>query len=179
LPESAQKSLPMLAAALVDKPELNLDIPAGVLADVDGTALARKKLMAAAAATVKPGKEAQPFADWEPKQQLAALEALYKQQFGSKPDIPKAEATPESEEASRKEKRATRRSAESEWLEAQLLPKFQPTAAELAALGQARGEAVQDALLKGGTLEPSRVFLTPNSPMQNKEGMARMELAMK
>jgi Domain of Unknown Function (DUF748) len=179
LPESAQKSLPMLAAALVDKPELNLDIPAGVLADVDGTALARQKLEAAATATIKAGKEPKPFADWEPKQQLAALETLYKQQFGSKPDIPKAEATPESEDASRKEKRATRRSAESEWLKAQLLPKFQPTAAELAALGQARGEAVQDALLKGGTLEPSRVFLTPNSPLQNKEGMARMELAMK
>ena len=179
LPESAQKSLPLLAAALVDKPELNLDIPAGVLADVDGLALARQKLEAAATATIKAGKEPKPFADWEPKQQLAALENVYKQQFGAKPDIPKTEAAPEAEEATRKEKRAAKKSAESQWLETQLLPKFQPTAAELASLGQARGEAVQDALLKGGTLDPSRVFLTPNSPMQNKDGLVRMELAMK
>lgn len=179
LPAAAQNSLPVLATALVDKPELNLDIPAGVLADVDSMALARAKLAAAATATVKPGKATLPFAEWEPKQQLSALEEVYKQQFGSKPDIPKPEAAPETEDASRKEKRAAKKSAESEWLEAQLLPKFQPTDAELAALGQARGEAVQDALLKSGTLAPARVFLTPNAPLKANDGKVRMELAMK
>lgn len=179
LPESAVKSLPLLASALVDKPELNLDIPAGVLADVDGMALARQKLEAAATATVKAGKESTPFAEWQPKQQLAALEDVYKQQFGSKPDIPKTEAAPETEEASRKEKRAARKSAESQWLETQLLPKFQPSTAELAALGQARGEAVQDALLKGGTLDPARVFLTPNAALTENDGKVRMALQMK
>lgn len=179
LPDAARNSLPQLAAALVDKPELNLDIPAGVLADVDGMALARQKLEAAAAATIKSGKEPKPFAEWEPKQQLAALENVYKQQFGAKPDIPKAEAAPETEEASRKEKRAARKAAETEWLESQLLPKFQPTPAELAALGQARGEAVQDALLNSGALAPSRVFLTPNAALTEHDGKVRMQLAMK
>jgi hypothetical protein len=179
LPEAAQKSLPVLATALVDKPELNLDIPAGVLAGLDGAALARAKLAAAAAATVKPGKAMPPFAEWEPKQQLAALENVYKRQFGSKPEIPKAEAVPETEDVSRKQKRAARKSAESAWLEAQLLPKFQPSAAELTALGQARGEAVQDALLKGGVLAPSRVFLTPNAALKENAGRVRMQLAMK
>lgn len=179
LPETALTSLPQLAAALVDKPELNLDIPAGVLADVDGMALARQKLAAAATATVKAGKQEMPFDEWEAKPQLAALENVYKQQFGAKPDIPKSGAVTESEEASRKEKRAARKSAEIQWLETQLLSKFQPTPAELAALGQARGEAVQDALLKGGTLDPSRVFLTPNAALTAHEDKVRMQLAMK
>ena len=110
---------------------------------------------------------------------MAALENVYKQQFGAKPDIPKTEAAPETEDASRKEKRAARKSAESQWLETQLLPKFQPTTAELASLGQARGEAVQDSLLKGGTLDPARVFLTPDAALKDNEGKVRMELTMK
>lgn len=179
LPEAAQKSLPVLATALVDKPELNLDIPAGVLAELDSAALARAKLAAAATATVKPGKAMPPFAEWEPKQQLAALESVYKRQFGNKPDIPKAEAVPETDDASRKQKRAAEKFAESAWLEAQLLPKFQPSTAELMALGQARGEAVQDALLKSGALAPERVFLTPNAALKENAGRVRMQLAMK
>mgnify|MGYP003525467890 FL=1 len=120
-----------------------------------------------------------PFDAWEPKQQLAALEAVYKQQFGNKPDIPKPETVPEADDASRKQKREARKSAETEWLESQLLPKFQPTPAELATLGQARGEAVQDALLKSGTLAPQRVFLTPNATLKENDGKVRMALQMK
>lgn len=179
LPESAANNLTQLAKSLAERPELNLDIPAGVQTEIDGAALAEAKLAAAALATAKPGKAPATFAAWEPKQQLAALEALYKQQFGTKPEIPKPEATAEDSDVSRKEKRAAKKSAESAWLETQLLPKFQATPAELAALGQARGEAVQDALLKEGALAPTRVFLSTAAPLQEHEGKVRMELAMK
>ncbi len=107
------------------------------------------------------------------------METLYKQKFGKKPDIPKAEATPEQGEAGWKEKRAAKKSAEVEWLEAQLKPKYLPGEADLAALAAARGEVVQDALLKDGTLPPNRIFLATNAPLKEHEGKVRMELQMK
>ncbi|WP_297802952.1 DUF748 domain-containing protein [Arenimonas sp. GDDSR-1] len=181
LPAAAATNLPQLAKALVDKPELNLDIPAGVLDELDRDALAERKMQAAAAAQIgKPGKNMPAYAEWEPKQQLDALESLYKAQFGSKPDIPKAEAVTESaDDAGWREKRAAKKSHEVDWLETQLMAKFQPTAAELAALGAARGEAVQDALLKDGTLDPTRVFLSTNAQLKAQDGKVRMELQMK
>jgi hypothetical protein len=181
LPAAAATNLPQLAKALVDKPELNLDIPAGVLDALDRDALAERKMQAAAATQIgKAGKPLPPYAEWEPKQQLDAMESLYKVQFGSKPDIPKAEAVTESaEEAGWREKRAAKKSYEVDWLETQLMAKFQPTDAELAALGTARGEAVQDALLKDGTLNPTRVFLSTNAQLKAQDGKVRMELQMK
>lgn len=179
LPDAAQKSLAELAKALVGKPELNLDIPAGVLAELDRDALAEQKLQTALLATSKPGKNPANYAEWETKQQLDALETIYKQQFGQKPDIPKAEPVSTEEDAGWRAKRAAKKSTEAVWLETQLLPKYQPSAAELAALGKARGDAVQDALLKDGTLAPTRVFLNANVPLKEHEGSVRMELQMK
>ncbi|MEY3359670.1 MAG: hypothetical protein RI923_930, partial [Pseudomonadota bacterium] len=78
-----------------------------------------------------------------------------------------------------REKRAAKKSVEVDWLETQLIAKYQPSDAELAALGSARGEAVQDALLKGGTLDPTRVFLSTNAQLKAQDGKVRMELQMK
>ncbi|MEY3372071.1 MAG: hypothetical protein RLZZ537_539, partial [Pseudomonadota bacterium] len=181
LPAAAATNLPQLAKALVDKPELNLDIPAGVLDELDRDALAERKMQAAAAAQIgKSGKTLPPYAEWEPKQQLDALEALYKKQFGGKPEIPKPEAVAEAaDDAGWREKRAAKKSVEVDWLETQLIAKYQPSDAELAALGSARGEAVQDALLKDGTLDPTRVFLSTNAQLKAQDGKVRMELQMK
>ena len=181
LPAAAATNLPQLAKALVDKPELNLDIPAGVLDELDRDALAERKMQAAAAAQIgKPGKPMAPYADWEPKQQLDALEALYKKQFGGKPEIPKPAAVAEvPDDAGWREKRAAKKSFEVDWLETQLIAKYQPAPAELAELGAARGEAVQDALLKDGTLDPTRVFLSTNAQLKAQDGKVRMELQMK
>lgn len=181
LPAAAATNLPQLAKALVDKPELNLDIPAGVLDELDRDALAKRKMQAAAAAHIgKPGKSLPPYADWEPKQQLDALEALYKKQFGAKPEIPKPEAVAETaDDAGWREKRAAKKSFEVDWLETQLIAKYQPAPAELAELGAARGEAVQDALLKDGVLDATRVFLSTNAQLKSQDGKVRMELQMK
>lgn len=188
LTDGAKKSLPILAKALIDKPAVNLDIPAGTLAELDKAALSEQQFQNALSAVLnKKAKTPQVYASLEPKQQIAALEELYKIQFGKKPDIPKAEAPPEAvdtktpalADASWKEKRAAKKSAEVEWLEAQLKPKFQASDAELIALGKARGEAVQAALLSAGELDPARVFLATNIPLKEHEGKVRMELAMK
>lgn len=180
LSESAQKSLPIFANALNERQGVNLDIPFGTVADLDTVALTEINLQEAIL-KMQSGSKKPPvaYAKLEPKQQIAVLEDLYKQQFGSKPDIPKAELTTEQEDASRKEKRSAKKSIEVQWLESQLMPKFQATDVQLKALGQKRGEAVQEALLNGGTLDPARVFLTPNTQLKASDGKVRMELQMK
>ena len=46
-------------------------------------------------------------------------------------------------------------------------------------LGQARGEAIQSALLSGGALPPDRVFLARNDKVTAQDGKVRFELAVK
>ena len=45
-------------------------------------------------------------------------------------------------------------------------------------LGEARAEAVQAALLNGGAIEPSRVFITAQQPSQDKDGAVKMALSL-
>lgn len=69
--------------------------------------------------------------------------------------------------------------AEILWMREQLRTKFAPTDAELAALGAARAEAVRDALLSGGAIDPARVFIAGNDSVVARDGKARMELKLK
>ena len=180
LPENAKQSLPVLAKALADRPGVSLDIPAGIIVDLDKAAIANQHLLdAIKQLQTKDGKEAPAFDSLETKKQITILEDLYKLQFGQKPDMPKPELTVEQEDASRKEKKAAKKSIEIEWLEAQLRPKFQATEAELIALGVARGNAVQESLLSNGELDPARVFIANNIELKVHDGKVRMELKMK
>jgi hypothetical protein len=51
--------------------------------------------------------------------------------------------------------------------------------AELAELGRARAAAIQDALLRDGTVEPSRVFIINGAAVATDEGSVRIDLTMK
>ena len=53
------------------------------------------------------------------------------------------------------------------------------TDAELSALGQARGVAIERALLGSSELEPSRVFLSRNGKVAASDGKVRFELGLK
>lgn len=180
LPENAKQSLPVLAKALIERPGVSLDIPAGTIFDLDKAAISNQHFLAAIKRVqTKEGKDAPAFNSLEAKKQIAILEDLYKLQFGKKPDIPKSELTVEQEGASRKEKKVAKKSIEVEWLEAQLRPKFQASDAELTELGNARANAVQEMLLAGSELDPARVFIANNIELKAHEGKVRMELQMK
>ena len=69
--------------------------------------------------------------------------------------------------------------AQIKWLEEQLLPKFAPTDAQLAALGQARANVVKEALLSEGAIDPTRVFVATDKSFAPKDEKVRMELAVK
>ena len=177
LPESAKTQLAALAKGLVDRPALKLDIPAGVVAELDPAAMAESRLQQALTAQEKAAEAAIPLATMDPETQVERLSELYKQVVGSKPDLPDQEPATE-EEATRKQKRALREQAQAAWLKTELLSRYQATPADLQALGRARASAVQDALLAGGELDPVRVFITANKSPVAHEGKARLELGL-
>ena len=155
-PAQIQK-LTQLSNALVERPQVKLDIPLHTQGDDDDTALERTGLedalhtAAAAPAAVR----------------LAALAALYRAQFKAEPEYP-----PETTSGSDPDvDRVT-------WLETQLLPQFAPSAAQRDALAQARAQAVQAAVLANAELKPERVFLTNQVSGGGPEGSVRMELKL-
>jgi hypothetical protein len=174
LPEAARGNLAALAKGLADRPALRLDIPAGIAADADPAAIAERRLTQAAAEIQK--TDAAGFAALPADEQIDALEKLFRQQLGHKPDIPDADSAPD--DATRKEKRGQRDQAALAWLRTQLLPHYQPTSTELVDLGRARASAIQDALLAGGALDPTRVFITAAKGPSLHEGSVRLELQL-
>ncbi|MCX7033176.1 MAG: hypothetical protein NT046_04280, partial [Arenimonas sp.] len=99
-----------------------------------------------------------------------------KARFDQRPKIPDAPEPPE--DADRAARRALADAHDVAWLTAELLPRFAPADAEVAALGQARAEAIQAALRAGGELAPERVFITAAATVPAKEGKVSLELAL-
>ncbi|MGH8026758.1 MAG: DUF748 domain-containing protein, partial [Pseudoxanthomonas sp.] len=180
LSEGAKTQLAALAKGLADRPALKLDIPSGVVAELDPGALAESRLQQALAGQEK-GGQAGALAAMEPEQQVELLSKLYKQMVGSKPDLPEPEPVAEEaagKDATRKERRALREQAQAAWLKTELLARYQATPPELQELGRTRASAIQDALLAGGDLDPVRVFITANKSPTAHEGQVRLELGL-
>lgn len=173
LAAGANESLSALAQGMAERPALRLDIPAGAGMDADAQALAEQGLEAAVAALRKGDTGA--LSSLDAKEQVDWLEKLYKQQLGQKPELPKPEA---GEDEDRAERKAARAQAQLDWLRQALLPRYQPDAQALAELGRARANAVQEALLASGSLDPARVFIDAAKGPSEHEGRARLELGL-
>ena len=197
----AQK-LPKLAKALMERPQLKLDIPLHTISALDDDALARAALeqaLASAAANAKGGKraaaaqaaagaaaggapQAAPTAAQTPAQtaaQLHALAALYRQSFQTDPVYP-AEVGGAGGEPAKPGSAAAQAAdaARIAWLQQELLVRFRPTHVQRDALGLARAKAAQAALLTGQELPPERVFLTERESGGGADVNVRMEMKL-
>lgn len=180
LSEQARTSLAALAKGLADRPAVNVEIPTATLAPTDPEALAEQKIVQALAPLGRRKEEGLASLDeLDPERRSELLAKLYKQEMGERPDIPEAQEAQPSGDATRKERRAARDQGEADWLTTQLVARYEPAPAELSALGQARANAIQEALLAGGELDPSRVFVTTaGKPPIEQEGQVRVELGL-
>lgn len=198
-----QPKVAQLAKALGERPQLKLDIPLHTISAADDRALAQAALAQAAAAEQsqlsavpsRPARRprgAKPSAPEIAKSpQVLALEALYRAQFQADPVYPSqigaasgsspgtgagadgaASAPPAGSSA------ATDGDPRASWLEQQLLEKFLPNGAQRDALGRARADAMQAAIIAAGQLSPERIFLTNRLSGGGSEGMSRMELQL-
>jgi hypothetical protein len=151
------KKLETLAKALVERPQLRLNLPLTVATAADSDATARQALRALA-----------PPAEAKPKR-LEALEAAYRARVKTAPEYPKEILGSE----------APKVDARIEWLEAALLEKLKPTPAALEDLGRQRATAARGALLANKDLNPERVFLVAK-PVEAvpEKGLVRMEMKL-
>lgn len=177
LPESAGTNLAALAKGLADRPALKLDIPASAGIEADAIAIADRRMAEAAMAREVKKGEAADLATLSPDKRHDRLKALYKDTLGASPDFPDAEGAEVAAEGDLSE-RDQRRNRQSIWMADQLRPRFLPGDADLAALGTARAEAVRDALLADGALDPARVFLSTQQAVKPKGDTVRMELQL-
>jgi hypothetical protein len=151
------EKLTKLSDALVNRPQLKLDIPLHTQGDDDDEALERVGMERALRGLAAPATG----------KRLAALAALYRAQFQTAPVYPPeitAGADPDADRAA--------------WLESQLLPQFAPDDAARDALALARARAVQAAVLSNTELKPERVFLVNQVSGGGSPGLVRMELKL-
>ncbi|WP_146907738.1 DUF748 domain-containing protein [Arenimonas daejeonensis] len=172
-----QTSLAALAKGLAERPQLRIEVPAGLVPELDAPALAQRRFDAALAVLAETPEDGTFALDaLEPDDRIDLLRDLYKQQFDRRAKIPDEAEPPE--DADRAARKALREAHEQAWLTAELLPRFTPTDTELETLAQARAQAIQEALLAGGELEPTRVFVTGARPLAAKDGQVSLELAL-
>jgi hypothetical protein len=161
-----------LAKALLERPQLKLDIPLHAQNGDDDLALEHTALEQALAAVRRapapPPRRGAPVASVPGDAQLAGLLALYHAQFQTDPEYPVDLAVGPPGDAAR-----------SAWLEQQLLPQFAPGAQQREELGRARAETVKAGVLGTEGLGAERLFLTERaSGGSGADGAVRMELQL-
>ena len=184
LDAAAAERMSALAKGLAQKPEIKLDVPIGVVEDLDRPAMIERALASEVEGTtrtvlrIRSEDEAPPALEsLEPKQQIAVLTSVVEKLTGASPQIPPPAERLEG--TSRKEARGLEEAATVASLEEQARAAIQVDPLALQRLGQARGEAIQSALLSGGELPPDRVFLARNDKVTAQDGKVRFELEIK
>ena len=163
LPANQIEKLSKLAQALVERPQLRLDVPVTLLAAQDSKAIAAANLHA----HVPPLAEAPDEA--AQRKRLTQLEALYKTSMKIAPEYP-AETQTEN---------GIDWNARTAWIEARLLEGLQPDQPTLEALARQRAQAVQAAVLANTAVAPERLFITTErSASLASDGRVRMEMKL-
>jgi uncharacterized protein involved in outer membrane biogenesis len=182
-PATAER-LNALAKSLAERPALKLDVPIGAVPEVDRPALVERAYQAALDGAVASRKTkgvqidagAVEFASLEPKQRIEVLKALVRQQTGAEPVLPEPPVPPEG--ASREESKALRQAAALEYLEQAARAGVVVPDVEFDRLAEQRAAAIEQALLGGGVLEPTRVFKVREGKVSSQDGKVRFELGL-
>lgn len=179
LPDDTAKRLDAIAKGLKDKEDVSLDIPAGAGLKEDAEAMSVTALHSAALAGKKGKTLAPDYAGFDAGKKLDRLKALYKAKFGKGPQFPEDGSIPKAGMLAGGAEKDAARTAQIAWLEGQLAPKFLPDDAALKALGQARADAVKQALLADGGIPPERVFIAADQGPALRDGKVAVELKVK
>jgi uncharacterized protein involved in outer membrane biogenesis len=177
LPAGSGEALGALAKALTERTELQLDIPAAPGIQEDAFALADVEIDKQAMGD----DAAKGFASLDADDQHDDLEDLYESKLGKDPAYP--EFSPEALKAvsgnADLDEDDRRQLLETQWLRAQLRTAFAPSGAQLAALGTARAQAIRNALLADGKVDPARIFTATALKATAAGGHTRVELKIK
>jgi uncharacterized protein involved in outer membrane biogenesis len=163
LDPAMQARLAGVRKALVDRPELRLELPLATDSERDGEVLRDRAWQ----------RELQQFAPPALRADRGRYLKLLTSRYaasGADPAPLLASLEAAGRDALREQSIAT--------LETRLRAAVAVTAADLEALARARAAAVQDALLQSGEIEPERVFITRPAPATTAGDAVRLELAL-
>jgi hypothetical protein len=176
-PAATDKAKSMVKA-LDARPQLKIEIPIAVVAEIDRPHLIEAKfkaqmleLQAASAGRKKSPAASQAFEQLDPAAQLDLLMQLYAKNFGAEPKFP------DSVKAIKGKPELT--AAKIEFLSGELHRQITIGESDLTALGQQRAMNLQQALLTGTQIDPERVFLVANDKAKSQEGLVRLELSLR
>lgn len=154
--------LQVVAKALAARPQLKVDVPIAPLAALDAPALVEARYRA----QIDEQMLGRPTLD--PKAQVAMLATLYRAQFGSRPRYP---APPKGQAATPE--------AQIAFLATALKSRIHIGPADLRALAERRAVAMEQALVTGTGVDPSRVFLVANDKVTAHAGAVRLQLVLR
>ncbi len=182
LDKASQEQLAALVKSLKERPQLKLDVPITYSKELDGAQLAAAKLheeLAARVAGTRAGKKhpqgagAEVFAD--PEKHYKLLLDQYKESLGKDASLP--ESVQAVQAAKRKEAPPYEQAIND--LDAALVSHIQVSDDDLVTLGKDRAKAIQDALLSGGEVDPSRVFIIDAPPKPESGSKVKVEMSVK
>lgn len=182
LSETDRGNLGALAKALLDRPNLGLEVPMAVLPELDLPALVevrwQQQLAGFVASEIKADADAPPaaFATLEVKQQRQLLEDLYRREFGAKPEMP--EPPPPAEDSDKAARRLLEEQFAVDHLTTALRARIVVDPEQLTALAQQRADAVQAALMATEGMDPARIFSTTERAPKLLDGRIQMELKL-
>jgi hypothetical protein len=177
----AHEQLAALAKALGERPQLKLDVPIVFSSTLDAPQIAAARLKAELAARVLESREGRKHADTavevalaDPARHFRLLVEQYRADLGKDAPLPPAAVAIEQSKG-----KETSYDAAIADLNAALIDHLKVADADLQALGKQRAQAIQDALLSGSHIEPTRIFIV-NAPPQTQPGdKVKAEMAVK
>ncbi len=177
-PAASQKAK-VVAKALIERPQLKIEVPIAVAPELDRPALVAARFAAEvgaaqAAGGSKKGAAANAptpsYGELDSAAKLDILTRLYAKDFGAEPKFPDAVTGIKS--------KPDVAPAEIDFLENAIRAHIQVGEGDLQALGQDRAQALQHALLADPGIGADRVFLVANDKAVPKDGAVRLELTL-
>ena len=179
LDPAAQEKVAAIIKALTARPGLQLEVPTTWSPELDGSAMTARRVEA----LLKTLPKSDELALADPARRFELLATQYQSDYGAKTALPPAALALSA--VKKNERSPDAFATANRELETAIAQKHAVSDADLEQLGQSRARAIQDALLGGGTLDATRVFIlgaSPAAPSGDKTEEARrvrVELRLK
>jgi hypothetical protein len=186
LDPAGQEKMASVRKALVERPALQVDVPMAYSAELDGGLIARQALEASVAKLAgsqrnligrRPDEEAIKAMLADPAERFELLVKHHRAEAGDDAPLPGEAAAAEG--LKEEERTAEMLAAANEALEADWLARHPATTEQMEALGKARAQSIQEALLGGGEVDPARVFLIHAESQAPGAERVKLELSLK
>ncbi len=164
---AGQQKVSAITKALVERPQLKIELPIAIAAAADRPAIVEQRYTQELAQVGAAVNSADSGA------QVKLLTRLYQREFGAAPQFPPPPPAAAGAPA------VDVKAEQLRFLQQAIREHIVVSDDDLKALAQARAQALQQALLAGGQVDPERVFLVANDKVTAQDNAVRLELSLR